>query len=175
MKIADLGSRALRDPLIAICEVYGVDPALAPLCVVTDEVERRRVLLATGVGLIDAVSGPVAGHPSGAWALEATVAPWADVAGLAVSTRTMRDGWSPERYVTEMTLRIPSADLTIEANNGETALQDDRGIFAFAAERLRQQARHTKAPNGNSRICSCGTGPARSATLARGRRTGSMR
>lgn len=140
MKIADLSSRALRDPLIAMCGAYGVDPDLAPLCIATDEVERRRVLLATGVGLIDAVSAPVAGHPSGAWALEATVAPWAEVAGLAVSTRTMRDAWSPERYVTELTLVIPSLELSIKGNDADAHGHDDRGVLAFAAECLRQQA-----------------------------------
>lgn len=70
MKVADLDSRAVREPLVAMCEAYGIDPDHAAVCIVTEEVERRRVLLAADVGLIDAVSAAIAGHPSGEWALE---------------------------------------------------------------------------------------------------------
>lgn len=141
MKIADLDSRALREPLVAMCEAYGIDPDHAAVCIVTEEVERRRVLLAADVGLIDAVSAAIAGHPSGEWALEATLTAWRDVSDLAVTTRTVRGTWSPGRHVTEMTVAIPSLPLTIKADNGESGSQDARGVFAFAAQCLRERAR----------------------------------
>lgn len=141
MKIEDLTFKSLVEPLVATCGAYGVDPEQTTVCIVESGMDRRRVLVATDVGLVDMVSGPIPGHPSGGWAHDAAITAWADLTDLAAATHTVRDSWADERYVTELTLAIPSLDLTIKADNSEGPGQDERGVFAFAAECLRQLAR----------------------------------
>lgn len=140
MKVEDLNIRSLIEPLVATCQAYGVDASETAVCIVESDVDHRRVLVATDLGLIDVVSAPIAGHPSGAWVHDGTVAAWRDLTDLSVTTHTVRDSWSHERHVTELTLTLPSLDLTIKADNADGPGHDERGVFTFAAECLRQLA-----------------------------------
>lgn len=149
MKVDDLNIKSLIEPLEATCQAYGVDTAQTAVCVLESSVELRRILVATDVGLIEVVSGPIAGHPSGAWAHDASLVAWRGLTDLAVTAHTVRDSWSHERHVTELTLAIPSLDLTIKVDNAEGSGEDERGVFAFAAECLRQLAQQPISREGS--------------------------
>jgi hypothetical protein len=56
MKVEDLNIRSLIEPLVATCQAYGVDASETAVCIVESDVDHRRVLVATDLGLIDVVS-----------------------------------------------------------------------------------------------------------------------
>lgn len=133
MKVSEIAARATREAIMFALQVHGVDPDDPMVFVEADEIERRRLLVATSVGVLDANHALIPGHPVQSWALDVKVIPWHAITDLTVASRTIRNDW--EGWDLALTVSAPSLGLEATGSYGPEA-DRDRGLAAFAARCL---------------------------------------
>lgn len=140
MKPGDLTSRATGEALEAALRVHGIALDDTEVFLQESTMERRRLLLATSIGILDVVHERIPRHSLGAWSLQVRVHPWDVVRGFSTASRTIRDQWNG--YVTELTIGLP--ELSVEAAASLPAEEgEDTGIAPFAARCLIELAKRS--------------------------------
>lgn len=138
MKVEDVSSRATREALNAALSVHGVAEEDAVVFVEAQESERRHLLVATSIGILDVNHAPLPNHPMQSWALDVRLVRWQSVADLSITSRTIRDEWNG--LITTLSVESPNLGLDATAQLGGES-DPDRGLAAFAARASAELAR----------------------------------
>lgn len=138
MKVEDISSRATREALSAALRIHGVPEEDAVVFVEAQESERRHILVATSVGMLDVTHALIPNHPIQSWALDVHLVPWRSVVDLSIASRTVRDQWNG--LITTLTVESPTLGLSAMAQIGGDS-DPDRGLAAFAARSSAEIAR----------------------------------
>lgn len=138
VKVEEISSRATREALGAALRIHGVPEEDAVVFVEAQESERRHILVAASIGILEVTHAAIPDHPLQSWALDVHLIPWRSVADLSVASRTIRDQWNG--LITTLTVESPTLGLSATAQIGRDS-DPDRGLAAFAARSSAEIAR----------------------------------